>query len=190
MSSIDVAASSAAADTVMTASHVTDDSDWDVISATQTLQHEEDEANDFLHLKEATQEELSEELRASMASLAETISQLQLSSSAPATDTMEVEHTPRAGLGYTPVEEMETETRAGLGFSPAAQVPPALSESETSPAPAPVGFVRASQPTLTLSPVRFVLDPENNAFSKLAAFPLLPFDPQLPDSAPPEHHRG
>eukprot|EP00435_Cladocopium_sp_Y103_P014939 s4275_g3.t1 len=68
---------------------------------------------------------------------------------------MEVEHTPRAGLGYT---EMETEI-------------PALSESKISPAPAPVGFVRASQPTLTLSPVRFVLDPDNNAFSKSAAFP-------------------
>eukprot|EP00435_Cladocopium_sp_Y103_P021409 s2216_g5.t1 len=201
MSSADVAVSSAAADAVMDNSTiVTDDSDWDVLTATQNLQHEEDAANDFLHLSEATTEELSEELatqnlqheedaandflhlseatteelseelRASMASLAETIAQLQVSAKDSKPDTMEVEQEPRAGLGYTIAEEMETEQRAGLGFSPAAQVPPALSKPVVSPAPAPPGFVRASQPTLTLS-VRLVLDPENNAFSKLAAFP-------------------
>eukprot|EP00435_Cladocopium_sp_Y103_P053163 s579_g17.t1 len=125
----------------------------------------EDAANDFLHLSEATTEELSEELRASMASLAETIAQLQVSAKDSKSDTMEVEQEPRAGLGYTPATEMETEQRAGLGFSPAAQVPPALSVPVVSPAPAPPSFV-----TVTLSPVRFVLDPDNNAFSKLATF--------------------
>eukprot|EP00435_Cladocopium_sp_Y103_P025774 s3535_g6.t1 len=144
MSSADVAVSSAAADAVMdTATILTDDSDWDVVTATQTLQYEEDAANDFLHLSEATTEELSAKLQASMASLAETIAQLQVSSKDSAADTMEVEPEPRA---------------------------PALSEPVASPAPAPLGFVRASQPPLTLSPIRFVLDPENNAFSKLAAF--------------------
>ena len=87
--------------------------------------------------------------------------------------------------------------RGGLGFSAgesgsypdAGQVPlaPKAEGSGTSPP----GFVRPMVQPMVLQPVRFMLDPENHAFSKLVAFRAsYPSISQLLGEYAPIMHRG
>ena len=134
---------------------------WEVIEASELFHRAEAEAADFLLPPEVSMSELSEKLRSNMQDLQETITRLTLS-----------EDTTR-GTKETelpePVDVMED--RPGLGLTPpgADRVPLALSGS-LGDKPAP-GFVRPETHAPVFMPVRYVVDPQNDAFFKLFVFP-------------------
>ena len=105
--------------------------------------------------------ELSEKLRSNMQDLQETITRLTL----PEDTTRGTKETELP----EPVDVMED--RPGLGFTPpgADRVPLALSGS-LGDKPAP-GFVRPETHAPVFMPVRYVVDPQNDAFFKLFVFP-------------------
>jgi hypothetical protein len=149
---------------------------WEVIS--NALIQAQDEAADFLARPVVPGEEIAADLQAKMNDLQETISRLvDLNISCnddrqPApmdTETqpeevaapMDVDAVHRGGLGVA--------TAVSGGYPEAEQAPQALKAEGSGTAPA--GFVRPVTHAPTHQPVRWCLDPENHAFSKLVAFP-------------------
>ena len=150
--------------------------EWEVIS--NALIQAQDEAADFLARPVVPGEEMAADLQAKMNDLQETISRLMdLNISGnddrqPApmdTETqpeevaapMDVDAVHRGGLGVA--------TAVSGGYPEAEQAPQALKAEGSGTAPA--GFVRPVTHAPTHQPVRWCLDPENHAFSKLVAFP-------------------
>ena len=150
--------------------------EWELIS--NALIKDQDEAADFLARPLAPGEEISMDLQAKMTDLQDTISRLvkldikgkEEDQSHPAdreiqseviSTPMDVDVMHRADLGVSPAESG--------GYPEAEQVPLALRAEGSGTAPA--GFVRPMTHAPTHQPVRWCLDPENHAFSKLVAFP-------------------
>ena len=125
------------------------DADWQGVHAEQEAQELADAQADFLSnsLKECDEDTLDEKMRAQMEDLQQTIGRLQLGA-----DALE-----KAEEWSKSLDDQAQDVT--MYVAPAPKSKPMA------------GFVVATCPQTMPQPIRFKLDPENHAFSKLVMFP-------------------